>query len=84
MSNYKSADQRNKDGYNQIHDMLTAAKTIAQLTKAVEAAIPMIQEFKLDSYQQQRLEDYGMKRFNDIQRRIDQMAFECSRNKFKK
>ena len=56
--------QTQKNGYNQIFDMISRSKNVKELQKAVEASLPIIQEYQLDSYQVQRLEELGMKKYN--------------------
>lgn len=55
-----------KIGYNQIFDMISHSKNVKELQKAVEASLPIIQEYQLDSYQVQRLEELGMKKYNNF------------------
>lgn len=58
--------QTQKNGYNQIFDMISKSKNVKELQKAVEASLPIIQEYQLDSYQVQRLEELGMKKYNNF------------------
>lgn len=81
---YRNNDQKQKDGYNTIHDMLTAAKSMKELTLAVQKAIPMMKDFGLDDYQQKRLEEYGMKCYDRILIRTRQLEQICKTNKFRK
>ena len=58
--------QKQKDGYNIIHDSISKSKDVKQLQKAVEASIKIIQDYQLDQYQVQRLEGYGMKKYESF------------------
>ena len=80
----QSDAQLQRDGYNRIHDSFTRSKTFNELAKAAEEAINIIKDCNIDKFQHQRLEEYGIHCYNRIQRRVDQMSFECSRNKFKR
>lgn len=84
MSRIQSESEKNKEGYNKIHDSITRAKNFAQLLTAIEASIKIIQDYKLDAYQQGRLEQYGVKKYDQLlieQRRLESLA---KHNKFKK
>jgi hypothetical protein len=81
---YRNTDQKQKDGFGKIHDMFTAAKSVKELTAAVQKAIPMMKDFGLDDYQQKRLEEYGMKCFDKIMIRDRQLEQMCKTNKFRK
>lgn len=84
MARLQDATEKNKEGYNLIHDSITRSKTIDQLTRAVEAAIPLIQSYKLDAYQQQRLEAYGFKKYEQLLMEESRLAHLQKTNKFKK
>ena len=58
--------QKQKTGYNIVHDSISKSKDLKQLQKAVEASIQLIQEYQLDSYQVQKLEEYGMKKYESF------------------
>lgn len=81
---YRDNNQKQKDGFNKIHDMLTAAKSIKELTVAVQSAIPMMKDFGLDDFQQKRLEEHGMRCFDKIMIRDRQLEQMCKTNKFKR
>lgn len=58
--------RKQKDGYNQIHDMISKSRDVKQLKRAVESAMPLIQEYQLDAYQVQKLEEFGMKKYENF------------------
>ena len=74
-------DTATKTAINQIHDSFTNAKTFDQLRRAAVAAQQLIKDNNIDAYQQERLEQYGIKRYNDLQRREDQLSRFASTNK---
>lgn len=73
--------RKQKDGYNQIHDMISKSRDVKQLQRAVEAALPIIQEYQLDSYQVQRLEEYGMKKYENFLASDMRMQHEIQSNR---
>lgn len=73
--------RKQKDGYNQIHDMISKSRDVKQLQRAVEAALPLIQEYQLDSYQVQQLEQYGMKKYENILASEMRMQHEIQSNR---
>jgi hypothetical protein len=74
----------NKNGYNQIHDSITHSKTMAQLKEAIEKAIPLMKQFKLDSYQQKKLEEYGIRKYENLLMEDHRIAQIAKHNKFRK
>lgn len=75
MAHQKSKFQsRAREGFQIIYDSFQRAKNVAQLTEAVQAAVPLIQQYGLDKYQQQRLEELGMNRFNKIEEDMIRMS----------
>ena len=71
-------------GYNIIHDSFTNAKSVEALQKAVEKSIELIHQYRLDDYQAKRLEEYGLKRFNQINRELREIEHQRKSNRFKK
>lgn len=84
MARFQDSSTKNKEGYNRIHDSITHAKTIAELTKAIEASLPIIQECKLDDYQTEKLEQYGMTKYNKLMVEMRRLQSFASNNKIKK
>jgi hypothetical protein len=58
--------RKQKDGYNKIFDAISQSKNMKELQKAVESSLPIIQEYQLDEYQVQKLEERGMKKYNSF------------------
>lgn len=72
---------KQKEGYYKIHDMITEAKTFSELQKAVETAMVLIKSYDLDAYQQDRLEDYGRRKYQNLLRDEERMGKEVKYNK---
>jgi hypothetical protein len=79
MSNYRQSPE--KIAYNQIHDSFTNAKSFSQLRIAAVNAQQIIKDNNIDAYQAEKLEQYGIARFNEITRREDQLSRMASSNK---
>jgi hypothetical protein len=79
MSNYRQSPE--KIAYNQIHDSFTKAKSFNQLRIAAVNAQQIIKDNNIDAYQAEKLEQYGIARFNEITRREDQLSRMASSNK---
>lgn len=77
----KADAQKQKDGYNIIHDSISKSRDIKQLQRAVEASIRIIQEYQLDAYQVQRLEEYGMKKYENIMLKEMRLGHEMQSNR---
>jgi hypothetical protein len=73
--------RKQKDGYNQIHDMISKSRDVKQLKRAVENAMPLIQEFQLDAYQIQKLEEFGMKKYENFLASEMRMQHEIQSNR---
>lgn len=82
---YKNA-QNNTDRsvYNEIHDSFTKSSSFDELRRAAVKAEQIIRDNNLDQNQKERLEQYGIKRFNEIQRTNQQLSMLASTNKFKR
>jgi hypothetical protein len=70
-----------KDGYNQIFDSISKSKNVKELQKAVEASLAIIQEYQLDDYQVQRLEEHGLKKYNSFLLSDMRMSHEIQSNR---
>ena len=74
--------QKQKDGYTKIFDSIQKSKNLKELHKAVEASLPIIQEYQLDDYQVKKLEERGMKKYNSILLADMMAAREMQSNRF--
>ena len=84
MAKFTDNNQLNKDGYNRIHDSITNAKTMNSLERAVEASLQIIKDCHLDDYQVSRLEQYGMKKYEQLMIEMSKLDRFASTNKFRK
>lgn len=64
--------------------MFYNAKSVNELTKAVEKSLQIIKEYGVDHYQEQKLENLGMKRYNEIMLEMKRIDHERTSNRFKK
>ncbi len=56
----------NHIGYELVHDMFSSAKTHSELLTAVHKSIQIMKKYNLDSYQRDKLEQFGIRCFNNI------------------
>jgi len=73
-----------RDGFNKAYDLIQSSKNVQELTKAVEQCMQIVKSYGLDEYQQNRLEQLGMRRFNDFDKANRELDRICKHNKFKK
>jgi hypothetical protein len=81
MATRQTLTPNQRDGYNEIHDMFTKAKTTRQLQDAVEKAVNLIPQYNLDSLQQTQLEEYGIVRYNALMRALNELEYHRSHNR---
>lgn len=72
---------KQKEGYNTIHDMFSKAKNHQELKKVALRASQLIKDFSLDAFQAERLEQYGIQRFNEIIRSEQNTLYEITHNR---
>lgn len=84
MNKFNNESQIAKDGFNKIHDSITRCKNMNQLTKAVEASLQIIKDCHIDAYNVGRLEQYGMKKYEQILIEERRLESTLKNNKFKK
>jgi len=84
MARFQDNSEQAKAGYDFIYNSIKDSKSIKQLTVAIERAIPLMQEFKLDDYQQDRLEQFGIRRYEQLVRENQQIEHIAKTNKIRK
>lgn len=84
MAKFTSNNEIAKEGFNRIHDSITNAKTINALRLAVESSLQIIRECHLDEYQVNKLEQYGMKKYEQLTIEMSKLDRFASTNKFRK
>jgi len=70
-----------REVYTQIFDMFTAAINFDQLESAALVAQDLIKQNRIDEESAMKLEEYGIQRFNKIQRDLNNISFIVSRNR---
>lgn len=75
---------KQNDGYNVVHDLLSSAKSVDELTNAVNQSLQLMKQYNLDYYQQQKIEQFGIRCYNNIMRKQEEIARIQKANKIKK